>query len=347
MHGRPNSGRPVGTGCINKNSCMGRFMSEMIALENLSKRFGDLVAVDRISMTVGRGEVLGFLGPNGAGKSTTMKMIAGFLEPSEGTATVGGFDVVDSPVEVKRRIGYLPEGAPTYGDMTPRGFLRFISEIRGFDGADRGKRIDEVVEKVILGEVLDQPIDTLSKGFKRRVGLAQSMLHDPEVLILDEPTDGLDPNQKHHVRELIREMAKDKAIIVSTHILEEVEAVCSRAVIIARGKLLADGTPEDLISRAANHNAVILSVAAENAGSAALAAEALDGAAGVEILDSPDSGARLRVMPRDGAALVVPLGEAMRSAGVDVQQIFVERGTLDDVFRDITTSPSGQEATHA
>lgn len=298
-------------------------------------------------MSVGRGEVLGFLGPNGAGKSTTMKMIAGFLEPSGGAAQVGGFDVVESPVEVKRRIGYLPEGAPTYGDMTPRGFLRFIAEIRGFDGADRTRRIDEVVEKVIVGEVLDQPIDTLSKGFKRRVGLAQAMLHDPEVLILDEPTDGLDPNQKHHVRGLIREMARDKAIIVSTHILEEVEAVCSRAVIIARGKLLADGAPEDLISRAANHNAVVLSVSSESAGSAASAAEAVDGAAAVEVLDSPDGGARLRVVPKDGAALAARLGEAMKSAGVDVRQIFVERGALDDVFRDITTSSSGREAPHA
>ena len=170
----------------------------MIALNNLSKWFGELVAVDRINLSVGRGEVLGFLGPNGAGKSTTMKMVAGFLEPSDGSAIVCGHDVVKQPVEVKKRIGYLPEGAPTYGDMTPHGFLKFIAEIRGFDGVERNKRIDEVVEKVILGEVMSQPIETLSKGFKRRVGLAQAMLHDPDVLILDEPTDGLDPNQKYH-----------------------------------------------------------------------------------------------------------------------------------------------------
>ena len=313
-------------------------MPEMIALNNLSKWFGDLVAVDRISLSVGRGEVLGFLGPNGAGKSTTMKMAAGFLEPSDGSATVCGHDVVKQPVEVKKCIGYLPEGAPTYGDMTPRGFLQFIAEIRGFDGTERDKRIDEVVEKVILGEVMGQPIDTLSKGFKRRVGLAQAILHDPEVLILDEPTDGLDPNQKHHVRGLIREMAAGKAIIVSTHILEEVEAVCSRAVIIARGKLLADGSPDDLIARAPNHNAVVVSVASENVGSAVQTAAAIEGVQNVETLNAPDGGARFRVQPKDGEVLVAPLGEALKAANIDIHQIYVERGALDDVFREITTS---------
>jgi len=313
-------------------------MSEMIALNNLSKWFGDLVAVDRINLSVGRGEILGFLGPNGAGKSTTMKMVAGFLEPSDGSATVCGHDVVKQPVEVKRCIGYLPEGAPTYGDMTPRGFLQFIAEIRGFDGTERDKRIDEVVEKVILGEVMGQPIDTLSKGFKRRVGLAQAILHDPEVLILDEPTDGLDPNQKHHVRGLIREMAAGKAIIVSTHILEEVEAVCSRAVIIARGKLLADGSPDDLIARAPNHNAVVVSVASENVGSAVQTAAAIEGVQNVETLNAPDGGARFRVQPKDGEVLVAPLGEALKAANIDIHQIYVERGALDDVFREITTN---------
>ena len=192
----------------------------MIELQDLSKHFGELVAVDGISLNVAKGEVLGFLGPNGAGKSTTMKMVAGIYEPTGGCAKVCGVDVVDDPVAVKGRIGYLPEGAPTYGDMTPRRFLNFIAEVRGFDGVERQRRIDEVVEKVILQSVLDQPIETLSKGFRRRVGLAQAILHDPEVLILDEPTDGLDPNQKHHVRELIKDMAADKAIVVSTHILE-------------------------------------------------------------------------------------------------------------------------------
>ena len=322
-------------------------MSEMIALNNLSKWFGELVAVDRINLSVGRGEVLGFLGPNGAGKSTTMKMVAGFLEPSDGSATVCGQDVVKQPVEVKKRIGYLPEGAPTYGDMTPHGFLKFIAEIRGFDGVERNKRIDEVVEKVILGEVMSQPIETLSKGFKRRVGLAQAMLHDPDVLILDEPTDGLDPNQKYHVRGLISEMAAGKAIIVSTHILEEVEAVCSRAVIIARGQLLADGTPEDLVARAPNHNAVAVSVASEDVQSAAQMAKALTGVQSVEILEGPDGGARLRVQPKNGSVLVAPLGDALKAANIDIQQIYVERGTLDDVFREITTTSDTKETAHA
>ena len=322
-------------------------MSEMIALNNLTKWFGDLVAVDRINLSVGRGEVLGFLGPNGAGKSTTMKMVAGFLEPSDGSAIVCGHDVVKQPVEVKKRIGYLPEGAPTYGDMTPHGFLKFIAEIRGFDGVERNKRIDEVVEKVILGEVMSQPIETLSKGFKRRVGLAQAMLHDPDVLILDEPTDGLDPNQKYHVRGLISEMAAGKAIIVSTHILEEVEAVCSRAVIIARGQLLADGTPEDLVARAPNHNAVAVSVASEDVQSAAKMVKALTGVQSVEILEAPDGGARLRVQPKNGSVLVAPLGDALKAANIDIQQIYVERGTLDDVFREITTTSDTKETAHA
>ncbi|WP_460019481.1 ABC transporter ATP-binding protein [Magnetospira thiophila] len=218
----------------------------MIVLESLRKSFGPVVAVDGIDLRVQRGEVLGFLGPNGAGKSTTMKMIAGFLDPDSGTARVCGHDVVDDPVAVKRCLGYLPEGAPSYGDMTPAAFLGFVAGIRGFDGSRRRDRVDRAVERTALQEVLHRPINTLSKGFRRRVGLAQAILHDPEVLILDEPTDGLDPNQKHHVRELIRDMAADKAIIVSTHILEEVEAVCTRAVVIGGGRVLADGTPAAL-----------------------------------------------------------------------------------------------------
>ncbi|MBT3659282.1 MAG: ABC transporter ATP-binding protein [Rhodospirillaceae bacterium] len=316
-------------------------MSEMIALDRLSKAFGDLVAVDNVSLSVARGEVLGFLGPNGAGKSTTMKMIAGFLEPSSGNAMVSGFDVVASPVDVKKRIGYLPEGAPTYGDMTPRRFLDFIAQVRGFDGAERSRRVDEVVEKVILGEVMSQPIETLSKGFKRRVGLAQSMLHDPEVLILDEPTDGLDPNQKHHVRGLIQDMAHDKAIIVSTHILEEVEAVCSRAVIIAHGKILADGTPDELIARARNHNAVVVGVTSSGADKAAKTAVAVDGVETVETLSSTNGIDRLRILPKAGAAIVLSVGDAMKAADVDIREIFVEKGALDDVFRDVTMGGDG------
>lgn len=221
----------------------------MIITDDLHKHFGSLVAVDGISFSVGPGEVLGFLGPNGAGKSTTMKMITGFLSPSDGRAEVCGHDVERNPVAAKRCLGYLPEGAPTYGEMTPAAFLRFIADIRGLSGATRSKRIAEVVERLQLGGVIEQPIETLSKGFKRRVGLAQAILHDPAALVLDEPTDGLDPNQKHEVRSLIREMAPGKTIIISTHILEEVHAVCTRAIIIAGGRILADDTPAGLAAR--------------------------------------------------------------------------------------------------
>ena len=218
----------------------------MVEIDHLSKFFGDFRAVDDISLTVSKGEVLGFLGPNGAGKTTTMRMVCGFLTPTSGTARVCGHDVVNNPRATKQVIGYLPEGSPSYDDMSVRNFLRFIAEIRGFTGQARDDRINRVVKRLDLGDVIERPIDVLSKGYRRRVGLAQSILHDPPVLILDEPTDGLDPNQKHEVRGLIKEMSADKAILISTHILEEVEAVCSRAVIIGRGKILADGTAADL-----------------------------------------------------------------------------------------------------
>ena len=226
----------------------------MISTDCLHKRFGSLVAVDEISFSVGAGEVLGFLGPNGAGKSTTMKMIAGFLSPSGGRASVCGHDVEADPIAAKRCLGYLPEGAPSYGEMTPASFLRFVADIRGLAGAERRRRLDEVIERLQLGSVIQQPIETLSKGYRRRVGLAQAILHDPQVLILDEPTDGLDPNQKHEVRGLIREMAPGKTIVISTHILEEVHAVCTRAIIIAAGRIVADDTPAALAARSPRHD---------------------------------------------------------------------------------------------
>ena len=218
----------------------------MIDIKNLSKSFGPFRAVDNISFSVQRGEVLGFLGPNGAGKSTTMKMITGFLTPTSGSVAVCGHDVATAPIAAKQKLGYLPEGAPAYPDMTPAAFLDFIADVRGLSGDAKRTRLAEVIGLVHLEGVLHQRIETLSKGFKRRVGLAQAIIHDPEVLVLDEPTDGLDPNQKHEVRTLIRRMSKDKAIVLSTHILEEVEAVCTRAIIIARGRVLFDGTPSDL-----------------------------------------------------------------------------------------------------
>ncbi|NKB36613.1 MAG: ATP-binding cassette domain-containing protein [Gammaproteobacteria bacterium] len=223
--------------------------SVAVEVKSLDKQFGNIHAVRDVSFSVKHGEVLGFLGPNGAGKSTTMKMITGFLEPTAGTVIVNGHDVTIDPIKVKSSIGYLPEGAPSYGEMTVLSFLRFIAEIRGFSGSEMDERISSVVAKINLEAVLGQTIETLSKGFKRRVGMAQTIIHDPDVLIMDEPTDGLDPNQKHEVRSLIKEMAEKKAIIISTHILEEVDAICSRAIIITSGQLLFDGTPSELRSK--------------------------------------------------------------------------------------------------
>jgi ABC-2 type transport system ATP-binding protein len=224
--------------------------TDMIKTQNLTKRYDGLLAVDDLSFTVEPGEVLGFLGPNGAGKSTTMRMIAGFIAPTAGSASICGHDVATDPIAAKAALGYLPEGAPSYGEMTVRNFLGFIADLRGLEGAQRAARLEYVVAKLHLEPVMTQTVETLSKGFKRRVGLAQAIVHDPKVLILDEPTDGLDPLQKHEVRTLISDIARDKTIIISTHILEEVDAVCTRAVIIARGKLVADDTPAGLKARA-------------------------------------------------------------------------------------------------
>ena len=311
-------------------------MTSLIQLDQLTKRFGAITAVDDVTMTVGSGEVLGFLGPNGAGKSTTMKMVAGFLEPTSGTATVCGYDVSTDPVAVKSHIGYLPEGAPTYGDMTPRAYLGFIAEIRGFDGAEKQKRVDAVVDKVSLEDVLLQPIETLSKGFKRRVGLAQAMLHDPPVLIMDEPTDGLDPNQKRHVRALIRDMAQDKAIVISTHILEEVEAVCTRAVIIAKGKLRTDAKPDALRAQATNHNAVLITMAAKDAEPIKAKLEGLPDLRTIEVAREEGGLVHLRVIPQPGHQIAARLGELVREQSLPVQELFVEQGSLDDVFWDMT-----------
>ncbi|MCG8546686.1 MAG: ABC transporter ATP-binding protein [Alphaproteobacteria bacterium] len=304
----------------------------MIETDHLSKTFGPITAVDDISFSVEKGEVLGFLGPNGAGKSTTMKMIAGFLPPSAGTARVGGFDVQRDPIAVKRAIGYLPEGAPMWPDMTPHGFLAFIARIRGFHGAEAAQRVEDAVAKTQLATVLHQPIETLSKGFKRRLGLAQALLHDPEVLILDEPTDGLDPNQKHEVRELIRGMSGTKAIIISTHILEEVEALCTRAIIIARGKIVADDTPENLSARSDRHNGVLL--ASDQAAALRPALEALPDVASV----STEGDNRLFVRPKNHAPIIDQVSKALHDANANVTEITVEHGRLDQVFRDITTA---------
>ena len=308
----------------------------MVKIEHLSKRFGTLKAVDDVTFSVSKGEVLGFLGPNGAGKSTTMRMITGFLTPDSGSVRVGGDDVASNPVGAKRRIGYLPEGAPLYGDMTPRAFLRFIAEIRGFRGKARDQAVDSVVGKVSLSAALEKPIDTLSKGFKRRVGLAQAIIHDPEVLVLDEPTDGLDPNQKHEVRTLIRSMSREKAIILSTHILEEVEAVCSRAIIISAGKVVSDGTPAELVARSRMHNAISISIRAAGVDGVVEDLSQVPGVASVEVLDAEGERVRLQVYPVDNASLAAPVSQLAREKGWAVEELHVERGRLDEVFREIT-----------
>ncbi len=309
-------------------------MDEMIAVRRLTRRFGPITAVNGVSFSVARGEVLGFLGPNGAGKSTTMKMITGFLAPTSGTAVVCGCDIVAAPIAAKRHIGYLPEGAPAYPDMTPAGFLDFIAQIRGFAGAEAERRIALAVERTQLANVLEQPIETLSKGFKRRVGLAQALLHDPDVLVLDETTDGLDPNQKHEVRRLINAIAPSKAIVISTHLLEEVDAVCSRALIIADGRVVADGTPATLAARSRHHNAVRLALAGDGIDAAA-ALLRLPGVLAVEPVEDLEGGA-LMVFPRGGASIIAAVTDLVRTAGWPVAALRVERGRLDDVFRAIT-----------
>jgi ABC-2 type transport system ATP-binding protein len=311
----------------------------MIVLDRLTKRFGSLTAVDGISLVVTEGEVLGFLGPNGAGKTTTMRMIAGYLEPSAGAARVCDFDLARQPIEAKRRIGYLPEGAPLYGDMTCRGLLAFVADVRGYDRTEARQRIARVVEMVELQDVLDRPIETLSKGFKRRVGLAQALIHDPPVLVLDEPTDGLDPNQKHHVRALISGMSHHKAIIISTHILEEVEAVCTRAVIIAEGRVVADGTAEELLARLPDHNSIVASVPLEEADAARNAMGVLARSNTLGLTETSTNGLlTFRLAMTDGRpAPLAEVAHQLKVAGVTVEALRVERGRLDDVFRELTT----------
>jgi ABC-2 type transport system ATP-binding protein len=299
----------------------------MIKIENLVKSFGPKRAVDDISFSVERGEVLGFLGPNGAGKSTTMRMITGFMPPTSGKVTVGGYDVTESPIEAKRLIGYLPENAASYPDMTVAGFLKFAAELRGLAGQARRKAVQRVIELCFLDSVLHQSIDTLSKGYKHRTCLAQALLHDPQVLIMDEPTDGLDPNQKHEVRNLIRELGANKAIVFSTHILEEVDAACTRAIIIDRGKIVANGTPQALRSMSELAGAVTLQARGATA-------DRLAELGRVEKLNGA-----FRIYPKDkskAAQLAQEVVDLVNLHGWKVEGMYSERGELDEVFRRIT-----------
>ncbi len=307
----------------------------MIETRDLTRRYGALTAIDGISFGAKPGEVLGFLGPNGAGKSTTMRILAGFIAPTRGSASVCGHDVEREPIAARRSLGYLPEGAPSYGEMTVRAFLGFIADLRGLAGPRRRERLDYVIDRLQLGQVLEQSIETLSKGFRRRVGLAQAVVHDPPVLILDEPTDGLDPNQKHEVRGLIAEMARDKLIVVSTHILEEVSAVCTRAIIIARGRIVADDTPLGLAARSRYHDAVSFTLDAGTALGEVRAA--LEGLAGVAAVEVQENERRLTALPRTpGAALLQAVTEWSAAQRIALRDLRLESGRLDDVFRSIT-----------
>ncbi len=301
----------------------------MIEAKSLCKRYGSFTAVNNLSFTVEAGQVLGFLGPNGAGKSTTMKMLTGFLRPTSGTALVNGIDVAEDSVAARMHIGYLPEGAPSYGEMTVRQFLAFIARARLIGSREVAGSVDKAIDKLNLSAVSQQPIETLSKGFKRRVGLAQAIIHDPQILILDEPTDGLDPNQKHEVRHLIQDMAHDKIIIISTHILEEVEAVCNRVMIIADGKLLADDTPHGLIAHSRYHRSV--SMVVEGAERVASVLSELPEVAKAELRDG-----ELTLFPAAESGLFEAITNAITDNQWEVSALRLEAGRLDEVFRSIT-----------
>jgi ABC-2 type transport system ATP-binding protein len=304
----------------------------MIEVSHLTKYYGDAAAVEDLTFKLVPGEILGFLGPNGAGKSTTMKMLTGFLRPSSGEVKIWGSDVWKDSLTAQRHIGYLPEGAPAYEEMTPLGFLEFIAEARGLTGVERANRMEETINVMSLQDVLGQRIETLSKGFKRRVGLAQAILHDPDVLILDEPTDGLDPNQKHQVRKMIKGLSRDKIVIVSTHILEEVTAVCNRAMVLAKGKIVSDGTPRSLMEMSPFHGAVTLK---SSSASLTEIAEAVGSIMGVDETVIIEGG--VTIVPREAdTTLFTKVLELSQTKGWKVDSLYVESGRLDDVFRSLT-----------
>ncbi len=309
----------------------------MITVKNLTKEFGDFRAVDDVTFEVKEGEVLGFLGPNGAGKSTTMKMITCFIPPTSGTALVCGFDILKDSIKVREQIGYLPESAPSYHEMLVEEFLLFTGEMRGFSGQDLRKRLDRVLEMTSLEDVRFQMIDTLSKGYRQRTCLAQSLLPDPPVLILDEPTDGLDPNQKHEVRNLIQRMSEKRAILVSTHILEEVEAVCSRAIIIANGRIVANGTPEELLAQSSYHNAVSLTIKNSQPDTLLPKLQQIPGIASAQPLnDALNGSAAFQLFPKDGQPILSEVERFIQQESLQVEQLYAEKGRLDEVFRKVT-----------
>ena len=308
----------------------------MIEVSHLTKYYGDVAALEDLTFKLVPGEILGFLGPNGAGKSTAMKMLTGFLRPSSGEVRIWGSNMWQDSLAAQRHIGYLPEGAPAYEEMTPLGFLQFIADARGLTGVERANRLEQTITVMSLQEVLGQRIETLSKGFKRRVGLAQAILHDPDVLILDEPTDGLDPNQKHQVRKMIKGLSADKIVIVSTHNLEEVTAVCNRAMVLAKGRVVSDGTPESLMAMSPYHGAVTLK---SSSASLAEIAEVVGSITGVK--EAVPIAGGITIFPEDiDNTLFTKVLEVSLAKGWKVDSLYVESGRLDDVFRSLTEGES-------
>lgn len=311
----------------------------MIKVQNLTKTFGPKVAVNGVSFAVERGEVLGFLGPNGAGKSTTMRMVTGFIPPTSGAVQVGEFDMLAQPLQAKRLIGYLPENAPLYADMTVYGFLAFAAEVRGLNGEDKKRAVHKAIEMCFLESVIHQSIDTLSKGYRHRTCFAQAIIHDPDVLVMDEPTDGLDPNQKHEVRALIRRMGEKKAIIFSTHILEEVEAVCSRVIIIDRGQVVANGTPQELKQRSEVAGSVLVRTHGTPASELSAKLSSVPGVRRSVILKQDGMAVEARVFAQTrptGGEFAHSLLEGLGRDGVKIEELHTEEGRLDEVFRSIT-----------
>jgi len=310
----------------------------MIEVSNLSKTFGIRKVVNEVSFVVEQGDVLGFLGPNGAGKSTTMRMITGFILPSSGSVKVGGYDVVCDPVLVKEKIGYLPENAPVYSDMSVFQYLSFCAEIRGYRGINRKKKVAEGIEKCFLSEVKNQTVNTLSKGYKQRVCFAQSIIHDPKYLIFDEPTDGLDPNQKHEVRLMIKEMSSRKAIIISTHILEEISVMCSKTIILSNGSIVVNSTPDELKAMSSDHGSVLIDLDNNSSDNAVNCLQKIDGVKKIKLIAFEENNVNIQVYPENiNNQIIERIIPELNKNGFKIKSIFIEQGKLDQVFRSLTT----------
>lgn len=308
----------------------------MIEVNQLSKKYGDFTAVDNVSFSVEKGEILGFLGPNGAGKSTTMKMLSCFITPTSGTASIFGKDILENSLEVRQHIGYLPESAPSYQNMTVLEFLEFVASVRGFDGSEKINSIEKIIDITSLESARYQTIDTLSKGYKQRVGFAQALIHDPPVLILDEPTDGLDPNQKKEVRALIKKMSREKAIILSTHILEEMEAVCTRAIIINQGRIVANGAPSELLKESSMYNVLTLNLPQEPDDTLLEAIKDLEVVEGIETHSESGNMFKIKIKPKEKKDVLPEVRNLLKQKNIEFSEIYREKGHMDEVFWNLT-----------